>query len=61
MKKSRYLLVLVALLALALLAAGCGGAKETPKAAGGDTIKIGFLGGLTGGHAHYGIETLKGM
>ncbi|TEB04968.1 Leucine-, isoleucine-, valine-, threonine-, and alanine-binding protein precursor [Pelotomaculum schinkii] len=61
MKKNRYLLVLVALLALALMAAGCGGAKETPKAAGGDTIKIGFLGGLTGGHAHYGIETLKGM
>ena len=59
--KKRYLLVLVALLALILLAAGCGGAKETPKAAGGDTIKIGFLGGLTGGHAHYGIETLKGM
>ncbi|MDD4237466.1 MAG: ABC transporter substrate-binding protein [Desulfotomaculaceae bacterium] len=61
MKKSRYLLLLVAMLALALLVAGCGGAKETPKAAGGDTIKIGFLGGLTGGHAHYGIETLKGM
>jgi len=61
LKKNRYLLVLVALLALALMAAGCGGAKETPKAAGGDTIKIGFLGGLTGGHAHYGIETLKGM
>ncbi len=61
MKKNRYLLVLVALLALALMAAGCGGAKETPQAAGGDTIKIGFLGGLTGGHAHYGIETLKGM
>ncbi|HBC92683.1 MAG TPA: branched-chain amino acid ABC transporter substrate-binding protein [Pelotomaculum sp.] len=61
MKKNRYLLVLVALLALALTAVGCGGSKETPKAADGDTIKIGFLGGLTGGHAHYGIETLKGM
>jgi branched-chain amino acid transport system substrate-binding protein len=54
-------LALAALLALALLAAGCGGAKDTSKTAGGDTIKIGFLGGLTGAHAHYGIETLKGM
>lgn len=61
MKKKGYLFVLVALLAVALLAAGCGGSKDAPKAAGGDTIKIGFLGGKTGGHAHYGIETLKGM
>ncbi len=61
MKKKGYLFVLVALLAVALLAAGCGGSKEAPKTAGGDTIKIGFLGGKTGGHAHYGIETLKGM
>lgn len=57
MRKSGYLFLLVALLAVALVAAGCGGSK----AAGGDTIKIGFLGGKTGGHAHYGIETLKGM
>jgi len=55
------LFALVALLAVALLAAGCGGSKDAPKAAGGDTIKIGFLGGKTGAHAHYGIETLKGM
>jgi branched-chain amino acid transport system substrate-binding protein len=60
LRKSSYLLALVALLALALLTAGCGGSNATNKA-GGDTIKIGFLGGLTGGHAHYGIETLKGM
>lgn len=61
MKKNRYLLLLVAMLTLALLTAGCGGAKETSGGTGGDTIKIGFLGGVTGAHAHYGIETLKGM
>ncbi len=61
MGKRIYLFALVALLAVGLLAAGCGGSQEAPKAGGGDTIKIGFLGGKTGGHAHYGIETLKGM
>lgn len=61
MRKRIYLFALVALLAVALLAVGCGGSKDAPKAAGGDTIKIGFLGGKTGAHAHYGIETLKGM
>lgn len=60
MKKKGFLFILVSLLAVSLLAAGCGGTKETPKAAD-DTIKIGFLGGKTGNHAHYGIETLKGM
>ncbi len=61
MKKNRYLFLTVVILLVGLLAAGCGGAKENPQAAGGDTIKIGFLGAKTGGHAHYGIETLKGM
>jgi branched-chain amino acid transport system substrate-binding protein len=61
LKKNRYLLLPVVLLLVGLLAAGCGGAKDTSNTAGGDTIKIGFLGGKTGGHAHYGIETLKGM
>lgn len=56
MKKSGYLFLLVALLSVALVAAGCGGGGKS-----GDTVKIGFLGGKTGGHAHYGIETLKGM
>jgi branched-chain amino acid transport system substrate-binding protein len=58
LKKNRYLFLLLALLLVGLLAVGCGGTKETPQ---GDTIKIGFLGAKTGGHAHYGIETLKGM
>jgi branched-chain amino acid transport system substrate-binding protein len=44
---------------LALLAAGCSGSETSSQ--DGDTIKIGFLGGKTGNHAHYGIETLKGM
>lgn len=61
MKKNRYLFLTVVILLVGLLAAGCGGAKENPQAVGGDTIKIGFLGAKTGGHAHYGIETLKGM
>ncbi|MCL6638817.1 MAG: ABC transporter substrate-binding protein [Firmicutes bacterium] len=61
MKKTRYLFLLVALVAVALVAAGCGGGGGESRQAGGDTIKIGFLGGKTGNHAHYGIETLKGM
>jgi branched-chain amino acid transport system substrate-binding protein len=62
LKKSLPVILLVVLVSVALLAAGCGGggSKEGDKAAA-DTIKIGFLGGKTGNHAHYGIETLKGM
>lgn len=60
MKRSRYFILLLALLAIAMLAAGCGGGGEGTEPEG-ETIKIGFLGGLTGGHSHYGIETLKGM
>ena len=59
MRKKRFIFLLTALLAVAMLTAGCGGGGE--EAAEGDTIKIGFLGGLTGAHSHYGIETLKGM
>lgn len=59
MKKSRYFILFLALLAIAMLAVGCGGGEGTKPE--GETIKIGFLGGLTGGHSHYGIETLKGM
>jgi len=57
-------LLLAGTLALAL-AAGCkkkeeGKAGETSKAAG-DTIKIGFLGALTGDIAMYGKPALEGM
>ncbi|MFZ5644308.1 MAG: ABC transporter substrate-binding protein [Bacillota bacterium] len=61
LKKSLPLILLMVLISVALVVAGCGGKKEENKAADGDTIKIGFLGGKTGNHAHYGIETLKGM
>ncbi|GAB6157393.1 ABC transporter substrate-binding protein [Desulfotomaculum varum] len=67
MKKSNVWKLLVLLAVTAMILAGCGGgqekkAAEGEKAApGGDTIKIGFLGAKTGGHAAYGVETLKGM
>lgn len=66
-KKKKFWLVAVLMLALAVAVTGCGGGgekKEEPKkeaAPAGDTIKIGFLGALTGGHAAYGNPTLKGM
>jgi branched-chain amino acid transport system substrate-binding protein len=59
--KKSYVWSFVAILSLALLLTGCGGNGGAKNTSDGDTIKIGFLGGLTGGHAHYGIETLKGM
>jgi len=59
MKKRILFFFVAALCALALAAAGCGSSQTSSQ--DGDTIKIGFLGGKTGNHAHYGIETLKGM
>ncbi len=56
-KKLFPFLGVVVLILATIIAAGCGG-QDT---AATDTIKIGFLGGKTGNHAHYGIETLKGM
>lgn len=64
MRKKSIWLVLLGLLLVAFLAAGCGGGKAADKGAKeaeGDTIKIGFLGALTGNEASYGVETLKGM
>lgn len=61
---------LTALAVMSTLAAGlltgCGGGKETSSSSntpssGGDTVKIGFLGALTGDVAMYGNPTLKGM
>lgn len=60
MRNKYFSVFLVCLLALALLVPGCA-QKEATAPAASDTIKIGFLGGKTGDHAHYGIETLKGM
>jgi len=58
----RYGVLLLAVLLLALAAAGCSSSQQAEQpAAPAEVIKIGFLGAKTGGHAHYGIETLKGM
>lgn len=65
MKKRSLLLALVFILALSLIAVGCGGGGNAADTSGGadsgDTIKIGFLGAKTGGHADFGIKTLAGM
>ncbi len=63
MKRKSLLLALIAILALSLVAVGCGGGGEqaASTSADGDTIKIGFLGAKTGGHADFGIKTLAGM
>lgn len=59
-------LVLSGMLAATALA-GCGGGAKTETPAAGssadssDTVKIGFLGALTGDVAMYGQPTLKGM
>lgn len=60
MKKGIFVYLVIALLSVALVSSGCS-APQGASSTAGDTIKIGFLGGLTGNHAHYGIETLKGM
>lgn len=68
-------LILVALIAVALLAFGCGkqpaGEQKTSEQGGStqtsstftepETIKIGFLGALTGSVSTYGTATLEGM
>jgi len=59
LKKRFFIIFCVVLCSLALIAAGCSSSQSSSQDE--DTIKIGFLGGLTGNHAHYGIETLKGM
>ena len=57
-------LLLTAALALSVTA-GCKNKEDAPKAdapkAAGDTIKIGFLGALTGDVAMFGKPTLEGM
>ncbi|UFS70127.1 ABC transporter substrate-binding protein [Geomonas sp. RF6] len=54
-----------ALLMVGLMAAGSFGCKKKEEgagsAAGGDTVKIGFLGALTGDVAMFGKPTLEGM
>ena len=54
--KNRLLAFTLLLLFVLAVLGGCGGGQTKE-----ETIKIGFLGAQTGGHASYGIETLKGM
>lgn len=56
MFKSKSIFLMVALLFVAIIVAGCGGKQADP-----DAIKIGFLGDLTGSTATYGQNTLEGM
>jgi len=60
--KKKLALVLCVLMMFSLLA-GCGskGATTEKAADQGDTIKLGFLGALTGSVANYGIPGKKGM
>lgn len=55
MNKKLSALITMLVFSLVILA-GCGSSGSSD-----DTIKIGFLGAKTGGHASYGLETLKGM
>ncbi len=58
MKKTA--LVLCLLMVFSLLG-GCGSKGTTNNTAGGNTVKLGFLGALTGSVANYGIPGQKGM
>jgi len=60
MRKS-LMLLLAALLIFTISLAGCAKSDSNQPAAGGDVIKIGFLGAKTGGHAMFGLGTLKGI
>jgi len=61
MNKKLISLITILIFSLLILV-GCGssGSGDDQQAAA-DSIKIGFLGAQTGGHASYGLETLKGM
>ncbi|MGB9903180.1 MAG: ABC transporter substrate-binding protein [Desulfotomaculales bacterium] len=61
LKRGWKLLILVAVLGLAMLAAGCGGKQQAqqgaPSASGEKVIKIGFIGPLTGDVKTFGEST----
>jgi len=63
LKNKTWLAILLSLVMMFSLLAGCGGGgtdKGADKAAG-ETIKLGFLGATTGSVANYGIPGEKGM
>jgi branched-chain amino acid transport system substrate-binding protein len=53
--------LLICVMMLTTLVAGCAAGKGTNKASNQDTIKLGFLGATTGSVANYGIPGEKGM
>ncbi|HEY4745844.1 MAG TPA: ABC transporter substrate-binding protein [Desulfuromonadaceae bacterium] len=60
MKRIRY--TIVCCLALAITLAGCHKKEQAPQSGGaGGTVKIAFMGALTGDVAMYGKPTLEGM
>ncbi|MDO4567277.1 MAG: ABC transporter substrate-binding protein, partial [Oscillospiraceae bacterium] len=62
MKGHKLFALLLALVMCMSLFAACGGGSdaETDTEAGGDTVKIGFIGPLTGSTAQYGIAVRNG-
>ena len=65
MRGKATLILLSLILLFATVFTGCGGSSsssdEKAPAPTAETVKIGFLGAKTGGHAIYGIGTLKGI
>lgn len=53
--------LLVSVMMLITMLAGCGGKGESSKSGSQDTIKLGFLGAKTGSVANYGLPGEKGM
>lgn len=61
MKGKKRLALVLCVMMLATLLAGCGGAKSDGGGQKADTIKLGFLGAKTGSVANYGLPGEKGM
>ncbi|HRW12435.1 MAG TPA: ABC transporter substrate-binding protein [Syntrophomonas sp.] len=61
MKIRKKIALLICVMMLGTLLAGCAGGQSGEKTAEGDTIKLGFLGAKTGSVANYGLPGEKGM
>ncbi len=61
MKIRRNVALLVCVMMLVTMLAGCAGGQGGDKNADADTIKLGFLGAKTGSVANYGLPGEKGM